>query len=154
MRIFARLGCGRLLARGFIQYCKFQHHPLTPLKYATISFPNDRNVVCARQEFAQDQGVGDKLRAEIRSLLQVSTNKLLHLCTLHLSVSQRIEVWFMTDKNLWYSINIASLNNQPLTPLHYAPLYLPIDRNVVCAIWKLSQDQGVEDQSQARIWSI
>ena len=97
MRIFARLGCGRLLARGFSQYCKFQHHPLTPLKSATISFPNDRNVVCARQEFAQDQGVGDKLRAEIRSLLQVSTNKLLHLCTLHLSVSQPSEVLFVPE---------------------------------------------------------
>ena len=49
-------------------------------------------------------------------------------------------------------VNIASLNNQPFTPLHSAPLSFQSNRRVVCDSLEFLQDQGLVDQSHTRIW--
>ena len=56
--ICAGAGCCRLLSRGFCIYCKSQQ-PYQEFS-GHLSFPTDRTWNCARQKFAQEQGLGDK----------------------------------------------------------------------------------------------
>ena len=73
------------------------------------------------------------------------------LCTLHFSVSQRTDLWFVTDKYLckrrvWdisharivYKMQVTSTIQESS-----APIFLPMDRSVVCDWWTFEEGQGV-----------
>ena len=155
--------------------------------------------------------MGRQSRTRTVYVLQVSTNSPIIICTLHLSVSQRIELGIVTEfvlcrNRVWeiacarslyiyrksqqsaldtsaplclpmdttvvcsrlqftqdqgvgdclhnYLVNIESLNNQPLIPLHSIPISFPIDRSVVCDRQGFSQDQDVGNQSRVSIWLL
>ena len=73
---------------------------------------------------------------------------------MHLYVSQWTEVCFAPYNNFQDLVDIASLNNHPLTPMNYAPLCLPTYRTMVCARQEFARDHGVGYQSCARIRQI
>ena len=48
-----------------------------------------------------------------------------------------------------YLVNVSSLNNHPLTPMHSAPLSFPMDRSLVCARQKNVQEKVLLDRLHA-----
>ena len=48
-------------------------------------------------------------------------------------------------------VNIESLENQTLPPLHYAPLPFSKERSVVCSRQEFARDKGLGDQLRDRI---